>query len=105
MGAPNLESPRSQSCADARFLAERGECGERNQQRLYGPDVTPKLYVTNSAGDNIHVIDLGALKVISQIHTGEGPHGEVHPPMDGASSSRLRGPKRFWSSTPRPTKS
>jgi YVTN family beta-propeller protein len=35
----------------------------------------PKLYVTNSAGDNIHVIDLGSLKVIGEIRTGEHPHG------------------------------
>jgi YVTN family beta-propeller protein len=35
----------------------------------------PKLYVTNSAGDNIHVIDLGSFKVIGEIRTGEHPHG------------------------------
>jgi YVTN family beta-propeller protein len=34
-----------------------------------------KLYVTNSAGDNIHVIDLGSFKVIGKIRTGEHPHG------------------------------
>jgi YVTN family beta-propeller protein len=39
------------------------------------PQATLKLYVTNSAGDNIHVIDLGALKVIGQIQTGDRPHG------------------------------
>jgi YVTN family beta-propeller protein len=36
---------------------------------------TPKLYVTNSAGDNIHIIDLRTLKVIGQIKTGDRPHG------------------------------
>jgi YVTN family beta-propeller protein len=38
-------------------------------------ETTPKLYVTNSAGDNIHVIDLGSFKVIGEIRTGEHPHG------------------------------
>jgi YVTN family beta-propeller protein len=35
----------------------------------------PKLYVTNSAGDNVHVIDLSRFKVIGAIRTGEHPHG------------------------------
>jgi YVTN family beta-propeller protein len=35
----------------------------------------PKLYVTNSAGDTIHVIDLGSFKVIGEIRTGKHPHG------------------------------
>src|SRR5262249_9180321 len=35
----------------------------------------PKLYVTNSAGDNIHIIDLGSFKVLGEIKTGEHPHG------------------------------
>ena len=35
----------------------------------------PKLYVTNSAGDNIHIIDLRSFKVIGEIRTGEHPHG------------------------------
>src|SRR5713226_657465 len=34
-----------------------------------------KLYVANSAGDNVHVIDLTTLKVIGEIKTGEHPHG------------------------------
>src|SRR5438132_1203253 len=34
-----------------------------------------KLYVTNSAGDNIHVIDLDSFKVIRKIKTGDRPHG------------------------------
>jgi YVTN family beta-propeller protein len=38
-------------------------------------EAAPKLYVTNSAGDNIHVIDLGSLKVLGEIRTGEHPHG------------------------------
>jgi YVTN family beta-propeller protein len=38
-------------------------------------DALPKLYVTNSAGDNIHIIDLGSFKVIGAIRTGEHPHG------------------------------
>src|SRR5262249_2340748 len=37
--------------------------------------VAPKLYVTSSAGDNIHVIDLGSFKVIGEIRTAEHPHG------------------------------
>jgi YVTN family beta-propeller protein len=38
-------------------------------------EAAPKLYVTNSAGDNIHIIDLGSFKVIGEIRTGEHPHG------------------------------
>ena len=38
-------------------------------------EAVPKLYVTNSAGDNIHVIDLGSFKVIGEIRTGKHPHG------------------------------
>src|SRR5262245_34891432 len=38
-------------------------------------EAVPKLYVTNSAGDNIHIIDLGSFKVIGEIQTGEHPHG------------------------------
>jgi YVTN family beta-propeller protein len=41
-----------------------------------GPrDAAPKLYVTNSAGDNIHVIDLGTFRVVGEIKTGAMPHG------------------------------
>ncbi|HMC63509.1 MAG TPA: beta-propeller fold lactonase family protein [Gemmataceae bacterium] len=35
----------------------------------------PKLYVTNSAGDSIHVIDLRTMRVIGQINTADRPHG------------------------------
>jgi YVTN family beta-propeller protein len=35
----------------------------------------PKLYVANSGGDSIHVIDLKALKVIGEIKTAKHPHG------------------------------
>ena len=38
-------------------------------------EAAPKLYVTNSAGDNIHIIDLGSFKVIGEIRTGKHPHG------------------------------
>src|SRR5437868_15309144 len=38
-------------------------------------EAVPKLYVTNSAGDNIHIIDLGSFKVIGEIRTAEHPHG------------------------------
>jgi YVTN family beta-propeller protein len=38
-------------------------------------ETVPKLYVTNSAGDNIHVIDLRSFKVIGEIRPGEHPHG------------------------------
>src|SRR5437867_4485299 len=34
-----------------------------------------KLYVTNSAGDSIHVIDLRTMRVITQINTADRPHG------------------------------
>jgi YVTN family beta-propeller protein len=36
---------------------------------------TVKLYVTNSTGNSIHVIDLGTLKVIGEIKTAADPHG------------------------------
>jgi YVTN family beta-propeller protein len=36
---------------------------------------TVKLYVTNSTGDDIHVIDLNLLKVSGRIKTGTHPHG------------------------------
>jgi YVTN family beta-propeller protein len=36
---------------------------------------TVKLYVTNSTGDDIHVIDLNALKVTRRIKTAPHPHG------------------------------
>ena len=35
----------------------------------------PKLYVTNSMGDSIHVIDLRTQKTIGEIKTGNRPHG------------------------------
>ena len=35
----------------------------------------PKLYVTNSTGDNIHVIDLKTFRVLGEIKTGERQHG------------------------------
>ena len=38
-------------------------------------EAVSKLYVTNSAGDGIHVIDLGTFKVVGEIRTGEHPHG------------------------------
>ena len=38
-------------------------------------EAAPKLYVTNSAGDGIHIIDLGRFKVVGEIRTGERPHG------------------------------
>src|SRR5262245_58672683 len=34
-----------------------------------------KLYVANSAGDSIHVIDLGTRKVVGEIKTAKEPHG------------------------------
>src|SRR5262245_39797951 len=36
---------------------------------------TVKLYVTNSTGDSIHVIDLGTLKLVGEIKTASHPHG------------------------------
>jgi YVTN family beta-propeller protein len=38
-------------------------------------EAAPKLYVTNSDGDNIHIIDLGSFKVIGEIRTAKRPHG------------------------------
>jgi YVTN family beta-propeller protein len=38
-------------------------------------DTVPKLYVTNSTGDNIHVIDLRTFRVIGEIKPGDKPHG------------------------------
>lgn len=35
----------------------------------------PKLYVTNSAGDDVHVIDLRTMKVVGRIAAGDRPHG------------------------------
>jgi YVTN family beta-propeller protein len=41
-----------------------------------GPkEAVPKLYVTNSAGDNIHIIDLRRFTVIGEIRPGKHPHG------------------------------
>src|SRR5262245_57383684 len=39
------------------------------------PKRTMKLYVTNSTGDSIHVIDLGTLQVVGEIKTAAHPHG------------------------------
>jgi YVTN family beta-propeller protein len=36
---------------------------------------TPLLYVTNSQGDSIHVINLRTMQVVDQIRTGDRPHG------------------------------
>lgn len=38
-------------------------------------ETVPKLYVTNSAGDNIHVVDLRTFRVIGTIKAGDRPHG------------------------------
>lgn len=38
-------------------------------------DAAAKLYVANSAGQSIHVIDLQTLQVVSEIQTGAKPHG------------------------------
>lgn len=38
-------------------------------------DPVLKLYVANSAGDSIHVIDLRTLQVVGEIKTGDHPHG------------------------------
>jgi YVTN family beta-propeller protein len=35
----------------------------------------PTLYVTNSTGDNIHIIDLRTLKVVGELKTAPHPHG------------------------------
>lgn len=51
-------------------------------------DAGQKLYVTNSTGDSIHVIDLKTLKVMAEIKTAKHPHGAAAS-VDG---------KRFFSS-------
>src|SRR5262249_51008211 len=38
-------------------------------------ETVPKLYVTNSAGDNLHVIDLRTFRVIATIKAADHPHG------------------------------
>src|SRR5436309_5045493 len=38
-------------------------------------EIVPKLYVTNSTGDNIHVVDLRTFLVIGTIKAGDHPHG------------------------------
>src|SRR5262245_12863228 len=40
-----------------------------------GASAQPKLYVANSDGGNVHVIDLARLAVVGEIKTGEHPHG------------------------------
>jgi YVTN family beta-propeller protein len=45
------------------------------QQKSYRIQTRSKLYVTNSAGENVHVIDLDTFKIIREIKTGERPHG------------------------------
>jgi YVTN family beta-propeller protein len=41
----------------------------------HGQQTVPKLYVTNSAGNDIHVIDLRTFQVVGTIETGDHPHG------------------------------
>src|SRR5262249_20932908 len=38
-----------------------------------------KLYVTNSGGDDVHVIDVATNKVIGRIEVGPHPHGLTSP--------------------------
>jgi YVTN family beta-propeller protein len=44
-------------------------------QEAQQPKAMMKLYVANSTGDNIHVIDLNTFQVIGEIKTGDRPHG------------------------------
>src|SRR5262249_54697729 len=46
--------------------------GVANGQKAQG---VPKLYVTNSAGDDIHVIDLRTFHVVGRMKIGDRPHG------------------------------
>ncbi len=55
-------------------LCARGLPGEAK------PDAGPKLYVTNSAGDSIHVIDLRTFRVTAEIKAGDHPHGAAASP-------------------------
>lgn len=40
---------------------------------------TPMLYVTNSAGDNVNVINLQSMKIVDNIVVGKKPHGVCAP--------------------------
>jgi YVTN family beta-propeller protein len=53
----------------AALLGVAGARQTADKPKLY------KLYVTNSAGDNVHVIDLATFKVAGEIKVGERPHG------------------------------
>ena len=44
---------------------------------------TVRIYITNSAGDNVHVIDPATNKVVQELTVGEVPHGiAISPDRD-----------------------
>lgn len=49
---------------------------------LAAAQTTPMLYVTNSDGDNVNVINLNTMKIVDNIVVGKKPHG-VCAPADG----------------------
>jgi YVTN family beta-propeller protein len=51
---------------------------------LAAAQATPMLYVTNSAGDNVNVINLRTMKAVDNIVVGKKPHG-VCAPANGES--------------------
>src|SRR5436189_4570225 len=44
---------------------------------------TVRIYITNSAGDSIHVVDPATNKVVQEIKAGEAAHG-IAPAPDGS---------------------
>src|SRR6516225_9703949 len=43
--------------------------------RTYAADAVAKLYVANSAGNDIHIIDTSTNRVIQRVEVGPEPHG------------------------------
>jgi YVTN family beta-propeller protein len=44
------------------------------------PGTTTRVYVTNSKGDDVTVIDPASMKVVGVIKTGANPHGVIASP-------------------------
>ena len=62
---------------------------------------TVRIYVTNSAGDSIHVIDPVSNKVVQEIKDVVGAHGIAFRRTLRASMSATRKPRRSTSMTAR----
>jgi YVTN family beta-propeller protein len=50
------------------------------QPQAHAPGSTTRVYVTNSKGDDVTVIDPATMKVVGSIKTGANPHGVVASP-------------------------